>query len=629
MGNYTVSLCMIVKNEEKCLEKCLRSVQGKVDEIIVVDTGSTDSTVQIAEKYNAIIKYFDWIDDFAAARNYSIEGVKSDYILMLDADEYLEENVDLKKELADGKDYYRVKVVNHLSGGHSITHKNVRLFKANVGLKYVGKLHENVNYFENGSKYTNADSNVRIHHTGYLQEVIKDKKKNDRNLRIMESEVERNPGGFSYYNMGCSYVNAGMYEKAYEMFQKSYGLSKAQPYFKYLLIHTAYCLSMMDKAEEAIKLLLADIGMFNESVDYIFNLGLHYSECSYLKDAELMFKRCLTMDMKDESISSEGAGGFMAHYQLAAIYEQKGQIADAFDEAFKAIMDNKNYTPALSLYLKIMKRAGVTTDEMKEHIKKVYPVNSIEELKSLIFSLYKVRHPLINMFDFVFQDEKLSDIRAVAYLLDGKYEEALREWKEFGGITKENYLDVLVLSMILGDKTIINKVKEVLNLSDREWKFIVKILTMDDASKRYFTPEVEGLLLDLSSYLLDLERFEQFEYISRHLLECSLETQNKLARILINKGHSDTAMELLSLNLDRCSKDHEVPFLIGDILSMNSNFTAALDFYNRSLNVKNNYIAYERIYEIYEKLGDKANMSTTAKQIKSKFPLVKWVNNIV
>ena len=87
----TISACMIVKNEERVLDRCLKSLDGLVDEIILVDTGSTDNTKVIAEKYNCRIFDFEWIDDFAAARNFSFSKAAKDYIYVADADEYIDE----------------------------------------------------------------------------------------------------------------------------------------------------------------------------------------------------------------------------------------------------------------------------------------------------------------------------------------------------------------------------------------------------------------------------------------------------------------------------------------------------------------------------------------------------------
>jgi glycosyltransferase involved in cell wall biosynthesis len=84
-----ISLSMIVKNEEKSLERCLRSVEGIPDEIIIIDTGSEDNTKAIARNFTSQVFDFEWVDDFSAARNYSFERAAMDYILWLDADDVL------------------------------------------------------------------------------------------------------------------------------------------------------------------------------------------------------------------------------------------------------------------------------------------------------------------------------------------------------------------------------------------------------------------------------------------------------------------------------------------------------------------------------------------------------------
>ncbi|RKY56250.1 MAG: glycosyltransferase, partial [Candidatus Neomarinimicrobiota bacterium] len=85
-----LTTAMIVRNEAAYLEECLRSIQSVSDQIVIVDTGSTDSTLEIARKYKADIYHFDWVDDFAAARNESLKYAKGNWVLCIDADERLE-----------------------------------------------------------------------------------------------------------------------------------------------------------------------------------------------------------------------------------------------------------------------------------------------------------------------------------------------------------------------------------------------------------------------------------------------------------------------------------------------------------------------------------------------------------
>ena len=98
----TVSLCMIVRNEEKILDRCLGTVADLVDELVIVDTGSTDATKELARKYTEKIYDFQWIDDFSAARNFAFSKARMDYIYSADADEVLsEENRERFRQLKE------------------------------------------------------------------------------------------------------------------------------------------------------------------------------------------------------------------------------------------------------------------------------------------------------------------------------------------------------------------------------------------------------------------------------------------------------------------------------------------------------------------------------------------------
>lgn len=145
----TISLCMIVKDEQDTLERCLSSVQDIVNEIIIVDTGSKDNTKQIACKYTQHIYDFEWIDDFAAARNFSFEQATQDYILWMDADDVLEEEdrqkfIVFKQQL--DLDIDRVMMPYHLAldvdGKPTCTLRRNRLVRRDRGFRWEGAVHE-------------------------------------------------------------------------------------------------------------------------------------------------------------------------------------------------------------------------------------------------------------------------------------------------------------------------------------------------------------------------------------------------------------------------------------------------------------------------------------------------------
>ncbi|MDF2924143.1 MAG: beta 1,4 glucosyltransferase [Paenibacillaceae bacterium] len=175
----TISLCMIVKNEEDGLAECLSSVAGIADEIVIVDTGSTDRTKEIAAQFGSRIYDFEWIDDFAAARNYSFSLATKKYILWLDADDRIQEKdrqlfIKLKKRLSPDVDsvtmhYY---LVFDSAGNVASSLRRNRLVRRDRGFQWIGPVHEYLAVWGNIQ-----DSDVGITHG-------KNKVYTDRNLQI-------------------------------------------------------------------------------------------------------------------------------------------------------------------------------------------------------------------------------------------------------------------------------------------------------------------------------------------------------------------------------------------------------------------------------------------------------------
>jgi len=206
---HTITLSIIVKNEEKYLRGCLESVKDVVSEIVLVDTGSTDNTIKIAEEFGAKIFHFDWINDFSAARNYALNNSTGDWILYLDADERLSGNSieELKKITNNNSNvgfYCSVKSAGNISGNSSMM-KYTRLFKNIPGLKFSGKVHEQIedSLIEKGCSL--VDSNIEIIHLGYNVEKEKIIEKAKRNLNLLLSEFKSNPTGYNAFQLGQTY----------------------------------------------------------------------------------------------------------------------------------------------------------------------------------------------------------------------------------------------------------------------------------------------------------------------------------------------------------------------------------------------------------------------------------------
>lgn len=220
----TTSLTMIVKNEEKNLAACLDSVKDVVDEIILVDTGSTDGTIQIAEKYNAKIFQYEWTNNFSAARNFALGKSIGKWIFYLDADERLDSNSIAEfKNLSDANlliGYYCTVKNYNLDRNRDNSVRHIRLFANSPEIKFIGKVHEQLEPSLAQNKYQLLHSNIFIHHVGYSNSKEDKQKKIERNLSLLKEEYALTKAAYSLFQIAQSYnilndrLNAFKYYKS-------------------------------------------------------------------------------------------------------------------------------------------------------------------------------------------------------------------------------------------------------------------------------------------------------------------------------------------------------------------------------------------------------------------------------
>ena len=194
-----ISLVLIVKNEEKDLPRCLDSFKDIVKEIVIVDTGSTDRTVEIAKSYGARVEFFEWTNDFAEARNVSLSFASCEWILRTDADEYIEEpeKAKLLHCINSGvADIYLCPTVSKLKNGVQ-TVENVRLIKNNLGIIYHYPIHETVALSAAKLGLVQCLTNVEFLHSGYeFVEEGSSERKTERNISVCSQYLEKHPEDF-------------------------------------------------------------------------------------------------------------------------------------------------------------------------------------------------------------------------------------------------------------------------------------------------------------------------------------------------------------------------------------------------------------------------------------------------
>lgn len=202
-NKQTISACMMVKNEEELLPGCLESIRDWVDEIIIIDTGSTDKTVEIAKSYGAKIFHQTWEGNFSKHRNYSIEKASCDWIFIIDADERIVQNdINLIKQTIHRKDnqIISINVYNIYGDNNEMTTflPSVRFWRRSLNLKYEGIVH---NVLKLGMEHPVTRTAVKLEHLGYDLSKEKMTNKFNRTKELLEAQLEENPdNSFALYN---------------------------------------------------------------------------------------------------------------------------------------------------------------------------------------------------------------------------------------------------------------------------------------------------------------------------------------------------------------------------------------------------------------------------------------------
>lgn len=218
----SLTACLIVKNEEGNLRRCLDSLKGTADEIVVIDTGSTDATVQIAESFGAKIGHFAWTNDFAQARNESLKLATGDWILWIDADEELTADSKANLEKALVRPHFggfAVEIVNYTADNNDAStyvHSPIRLFRRMPKTEFTGRIHEQVvpSIHRQGLPWAYLQG-VRLLHHGYRPGEMESKGKVERTVSMLEREVLESPQDpFHWFNLANAYTSAGRWPEA-------------------------------------------------------------------------------------------------------------------------------------------------------------------------------------------------------------------------------------------------------------------------------------------------------------------------------------------------------------------------------------------------------------------------------
>ena len=388
----TLSLCMIVKDEEEMLPRCLAAVAPAVDEIVVVDTGSSDRTVEIAESFGARVIHFEWTGDFAAARNVSFDAATCDWVMYLDADEVLLSDDAPALRALTGRvwreAFYLVETnfTGDLENRTTITHNALRVFRNRPEYRFEGRIHEQLAHNLPRSVPERIEATqVRVEHYGYLGVVRDAKDKSKRNLELLERQAaEGDDSPFLHYNLGSEYLAVEDVHEALDHLTRAWDAVKAgpdlhhSPFVYPLAFRRVRALRLAGRLEEADAGAREGLALFPGFTDLVFERALAAYDGKDLTRAAVLLEKCIEMgDGPSRYTSIAGYGSYVALMQLAQVQRERAQHEEAEELLIRCLHEYPAFVTAAGSLAETMLETDATPDEvleaMEEHVSALTP----------------------------------------------------------------------------------------------------------------------------------------------------------------------------------------------------------------------------------------------------------------
>jgi glycosyltransferase involved in cell wall biosynthesis len=556
-----MSLCLIVKDEEKVLKRCLESVKDVIDEIIVVDTGSTDKTKEIALNYTEKLYSFKWTDSFSDARNFAQSKATGQWILVLDADEYVDkENLaevinKIRFESNSDVDAFEVKIYNFtgLNAEGIIQHNSLRIYRNIQQIYYYRAVHEQL--ARSDQELSIGTIELIIYHSGYLYNTVKEKNKSERNVPLIEKEVNKKGyTGFDYFNMGNEYLSRGNVEKALESFVNAY---KNKPDFRYswvsfCLIQIVKCLDALKRYSDALAVIEDAEGIYSLSPDFkCIKANIYLSQHRY-KDAEYVLLDLINnKDKYKFIITSVDFLESFPHEMLGRIYEQEEDYNKAVFHYVKALGANKANVKVKHSLFKILSEF-CTPEDIVAFINEQKLAVEKKDKYSMLRLFINIAEPVVvgRMISLLEKEDSLKKGFLISLsILKG-------DFSTMDDFMSEGFLEEFINYLKSGCIDLNDIIIHSLQLNTKRYVLLLASLISEESVKEFlnamFEETYEGKL-DSKLYTALLERviqLKQFEIFER----------------VIVKG------KMLNTNLD---------LFIGNILFKNNFKAIALEHYDR------------------------------------------------
>lgn len=560
-----ISACMIVKNESENIQRCINSYNEIVDEIIVVDTGSTDNTVELAQKLGARVLFMQWQNDFATPKNYAIENATGDWIIFLDADEYFGEGSSQKLlnafKFLNNQNIYNsmsCKMYHLDSEDGKIKGYNaiVRVFKRNDSIRYKNSIHEDL--IDNGKALNSVYFNdIVTYHTGYAASRIAGK--HSRNIEILESNVSKGEADtMTYYYLCNSYDGLKDYEKSFFYADKTFEEEKksglmvprAFRYKVYLLkIQSMGLLDNRYSDKEIGKVVDKAILEYPDHPEILWIKAQYLVRIKRYRDALDCFFKAIESNKSNKNDMCNYFEGYIhqAYCDIGAIYVYMNKEEAAIEYFIMALEKNKYNKDAAVRMLRLIRN---NKDEfIISLMNEIYNTNEFVDMQFVIACLceVKIKIPLIyytKKWNSTFKQEDISVLLSMLAL--------------------EKYNDVIKLGLITAKN---NETKVGLDIA------LTAILLT--GSKNFYKDEL--IAIDPNSYQL----LDYFEDGSRNFLldDSFIDLLKSVLNLIIPFCSNRIPIEFLEFILNHCTD--EASYILFDQLLFYDKYETALEYYSK------------------------------------------------
>ncbi|CAI9385717.1 MULTISPECIES: glycosyltransferase [Bacillaceae] len=552
-----VSLCMIVKNEERVLDRCLASVAHLVNEIIIVDTGSTDKTMDIAKKYTSKVYEFEWIQDFSAARNYAAEKATGDWILVLDADEYIdEENYQgfiqgLKRDKGQ-YDTYGVKILNFTGeyGENLIQNYHDRVYKNNGEIVYYRSIHEQLKHIHGGDLKGNV-AKLIVFHSGYMNKIVQEKEKNERNKELIDKEMKESKNAFDYFNLGNEYYSLGEYQEALKAYMTAYNMKTSHElsWVATTVVQIISVLIQLKRYNDAINVIEDATSLYPSAAEFLFLRG----EVSYMRgqldDAKYHFQQIINhVNEYSHTILRPDLKEQMPHKRLGDIYLYEKKYDKAIFHFISVLNINKLDADSIKKVIFILDKFH-NNQEIIEFIKKNNLINK-NNIQHYINACYDFGKPNI-ILPFLKGDNEeklmLEICELKRFCIEGTGEvESFEELLKIPVLEKLNeknlinLVDLYLLSEGLKERNIFNSL--IKGLENNEQFYLLTLLLGTERDIKII--EDEELYLGALQILMN---YKKFSLVAAILTKVDLLSEKFITLVAANLYANDFKGEALQL----------------------------------------------------------------------------------